>query len=99
MTHTRSVCPQRVDFALRPAHGSCCENSRPTIGLRFTDPFPRAYGNAESQGIIQLMSGARRHHWIPESYLGLFSRDWAAGISGVPKFQAARQRYVGGAVG
>jgi hypothetical protein len=25
--------------------------------------------------------------------------DWAARISGVPKFQAARQRYVGGAVG
>lgn len=36
-------------------------------------------GNAEGYSIIQLMSGARRHHWIPESYLGLFSHEGNTG--------------------
>ena len=36
-------------------------------------------GRRESHGIIELMSGARRHHWIPESYLGVFSREAKTG--------------------
>jgi hypothetical protein len=60
-------------LALRPA-----ENPRPLWAYVLPTAFLvlRKYRRAQYH---QVMSAARRHHWIPESYLGLFSREGETG--------------------